>query len=140
MSVTKVSLASFVDTLSDIVEKYGQAVEDEVSNEIAKEGRKTAKELRQASPRSAKMPMSGEYASGWMCSVKKQAFYSEIVVHNRHAGMPHLLENGHAIANQAGYLGGSVEGKPHVSVAQNNLNARVPEAIKRALEKAQREV
>lgn len=103
--------------------------DDKVNRVLADAADQTAKEsadkLRNTSPR-----RSGDYANGW--TVKKLA-RGDVVVHNTHYQLTHLLENGHVIRNKKGTYG-RAPGKKHIKPVENWANKEFQRKIERGLE------
>ena len=80
---------------------------DEESTEAAREAGQKAAAMLQARSRKRK----GRYAQGWASEATASATGVEVVVHNKKMPqLTHLLEKGHAVANQYGHYGGFVAG------------------------------
>ncbi|KRM73009.1 HK97 gp10 family phage protein [Lacticaseibacillus brantae] len=90
--------------LSDILDSYSKEVADkvkEIQDDVADEAVST---LQSTSPKKA-----GKYAKGWA----KQRDGNTVRVYNKtHAGLTHLLENGHAKKD-----GGRTQAQPHIGPA-----------------------
>ena len=81
--------------IGKILEEYGDDVEgnlDVITKKVAQKGRSA---LRNESK--ANFGGTGKYAQGWMVTPVKYPHYTSVVIHNKLAGLPHLLEHGHAL-------------------------------------------
>lgn len=96
--VTTDELAS---EIQKILDKYKDDLDDKIGEVMGKVARKGVQMLRETSPKAGKgNPFSGTYAKGWTMSVENHRDLThEAVIYNRHAGMPHLIENGHLKRN-----------------------------------------
>lgn len=114
-----IEMKRILDEFDDKVNR----VLDEAANETADEA---ADKLRNTSPKK-----SGEYASGW--TVKKEGA-GDVVVHNTHYQLTHLLENGHVIRNKKGTYG-RTSGKKHIKPVETWANREFQNKIERGLNK-----
>lgn len=110
-----------------ILAKYGDEIEgnlDAIRKKIAQKG---AQALRNESK--AKFGGTGAYAKGWTVTEVKHEHYTSAVIHNKKAGLPHLLEHGHALVT-GGRLVGRVEGREHIAPVEEELiNQYVNEVV-----------
>lgn len=111
--------------MKQILEEFDDNVNkvlNEAANETAEE---SADKLRNTSPR-----RSGDYANGW--TVKKLGD-GNVVVHNTHYQLTHLLENGHVIRNKKGTYG-RTSGKKHIKPVETWANREFQNKIERGLQ------
>lgn len=104
----------FAGTVKDILAGYEAEVDknmEQVTRKLAKEGAKAVK-----SAASSKFGGSGKYARGWTSEVQAGRIYSTGVIYNKTPGLPHLLENGHAMRG-----GGRVAGRPHIAPVEKEI-------------------
>lgn len=95
-------LEKFVtESVQDCIEENERALKENCEET----GNRAVKLLKQRS-----RARSGTYRKGWKADTQPCVGGTETVVHNRWYTLPHLLENGHAIANQYGTFPGEVQG------------------------------
>ena len=100
----------FAEVISGYMEEHCYDIDEESAIAAADAGNKAARLLRERS-RKRKGRGGGAYASDWVAEAAPSETGVEVVVHNRrHYQLTHLLEKGHAIANQYGQFGGRVAG------------------------------
>lgn len=94
-----------VDSVQDVIDKS----EDELVAGVKAAGQKSVRLLKQRSRKRKRH--GGTYAKGWTCKVESGITGTTCTVYNRSKpSLTHLLEKGHAIANQSGRLPGKVAG------------------------------
>ena len=120
MASTKSVSIQMKQILDEFDEKVNKVLE-EAANETADEA---ADKLRNTSPRK-----SGEYAEGW--TVKREGD-GDVVVHNTHYQLTHLLENGHVIRNKKGTYG-RTSGIKHIKPVETWANKEFQNKIERGL-------
>ena len=126
-----INAASLADAIDKILTEYAEGIQDdltEVTNKVAQEG---AKALRAASR--SNFGGTGKYAKGWTVEKAKggsRQIVAEATIYNRHPGLPHLLENGHAKRG-----GGRVPGKTHIAPVEQELIKQFEEQIEKAVSK-----
>lgn len=120
MAKTKSVAIQMKQILDEFDEKVNKVL-DEAANETADEA---ADKLRNTSPRK-----SGEYAEGW--TVKREG-HGDVIVHNTHYQLTHLLENGHVIRNKKGTYG-RTSGKKHIKPVETWANKEFQNKIERGL-------
>ena len=120
-----VSPDSFASALEAILDDYKTGVIENVDQLIKKMAQKGAKEVRSAS---GQFGGSGKYAKGWTSTVEKGVLTSTGIIYNKTAGLPHLLENGHAKRN-----GGRVAGRTHISPVEQKLVEEFTKAVENAV-------
>lgn len=115
---SKVTVDNLEEELKKILDAYGDEVSknlDKITRDI---GRKGAQALKAESL--GKFPASGKhkkrYGDTWRTEVTKRRLYTTVTIYNSQAGLPHLLENGHACVN-----GGRVPGKAHIAPIEQKL-------------------
>lgn len=59
---------------------------------------------------------TGKYAKGWTKTSEGGRFDTTVTIHNKLAGMPHLLEHGHALRN-----GGRTAARVHIAPVEKEL-------------------
>ena len=114
----KVTLDNLDSEIKKILDEYGDEVTENMSQITRRVGQKGAAALRNESLDT--FPASGKhkkrYGSTWTYKTEAKRLYTKVIIHNKQAGLPHLLENGHAKVN-----GGRVEGKAHISPVEKRL-------------------
>lgn len=114
-----------------LMEEYAADVSADMKTEAKTVAKEAVKELKQTSPE-GKGSRKGHYKEGWASKVESENVVSiGIRIYNRKKpGLTHLLEKGHAKRG-----GGRVEGKPHISNAEenaiNNYEKRLKERLSR---------
>ena len=104
--------------IAKILEDYGGDVEhnlDEITKKVGQKGRSA---LRNESK--SKFGGTGKYAQGWMVTPVKMPHYPSVVIHHKLAGLPHLLEHGHALV-LGGRKVGEVDGREHIAPVEEEL-------------------
>lgn len=107
----------FANVIEQILDEYGEEVNDRMGEVVDKLAKTAAKQLRSTSPVDDGAPRSGAYAKGW--SVEKsgkshrQLTYTA-TVYNKEPGLPHLLEHGHALRQ-----GGRSPANPHIKKVED---------------------
>ena len=114
----KVTVDNLASEIQKILDEYGEEVSDNLSEITKKIGEKGAQALRDESLN--KFPDSQKhkrrYGQTWKAEVTQGRLYTTVTIYNSQAGLPHLLENGHAKVN-----GGRVPGKVHIVPIEREL-------------------
>ena len=119
----KVTIDNLADAIEKILNEYGEDIEKNL-DEILKRSAKVGANLLK-SESSSKFGGTGKYARGWTVTEEKNTRWgSTYVIHNRVAGLPHLLEFGHAKRN-----GGRVDGRPHIKPVEEMLVNQVEQEV-----------
>ena len=116
--------------IGKILEEYGDDVEgnlDVITKKVAQKGRSA---LRNESK--ANFGGTGKYAQGWMVTPVKYPHYTSVVIHNKLAGLPHLLEHGHALV-LGGRRVGEVQGREHIAPVEDELIRQYENEVIKAL-------
>lgn len=88
------------DEIQKILDDYADELDEKMGEVMNKVANKGVQMLRETSPKSKNSQYSGTYAKGWTKSVENHRDLThEAVIYNKHAGMPHLLENPHMMRN-----------------------------------------
>lgn len=112
--VTPDKLGAEVDK---ILQKYG----DDISENIDAIRKQVAQKGVQALRTESKAKFNGkDYAKGWTVTEVKHPNYTSAVIHNKKAGLPHLLEHGHALV-RGGRTVGRVQGREHIAPVEEKL-------------------
>ena len=118
------------EEIGKILEEYGGDVEhnlDEITKKVAQKGRSA---LRNESK--AKFGGTGKYAGGWTVTPVKYPHYTSVVIHNKLAGLPHLLEHGHVLI-LGGRKVGTVDGREHIAPVEEELIEQYQREVLNAL-------
>ena len=106
------------EEVQKIVSEYGDDIEknlDEITKKIGQKGRSA---LRNES--NANFGGTGKYGKGWTVTTVKYPHYTSVVIHNKLAGLPHLLEHGHVL-KMGGRTVGMVKGREHIAPVEEEL-------------------
>jgi len=122
--VANVRIENMAAEIMREMEKYGEAVADDVKAAAKKIGKETANELHGTSPKD-----SGKYAKGWTSTVQSEKANSiDIVVHDKKYQITHLLEKGHQNRN-----GGRTPAIVHIAPAEEAAAEKFEREIERIL-------
>ena len=113
--------AAIMDILDEYEEFTVQTVR-EATQRVAKEG------IRALKSSSGQFGGSGKYARGWTTTSEGGRFDTTVTIHNRTPGLPHLLENGHALRN-----GGRVSGRTHIAPVEQELVTKFEQLLRTEL-------
>lgn len=101
-----------IDSLETVVvNSMQEVIEDDektLESNVKEAGQKATRLLRERSRKRKRH--GGQYAKGWTNTVETDETGTSCTVHNRLYQLTHLLEKGHAIANQNGRYSGTVAG------------------------------
>ncbi len=119
-----------VDGLADAISETLQQYSDDVIDGIKKAEDITAKECKENLAAASPVGATGKYQKGWKVTVTANTPLKKYtVIHNRQAGLTHLLEDGHATRN-----GGRARAFPHIKPNEEKANSafetRVEEVIR----------
>ena len=121
-----ISADGLADAVSDTLQQYSDGVIDGIKEAEDVTAKECKKNLEADSPVGA----TGKYKKGWKVTVTVNTpLEKHTVIHNKQAGLTHLLENGHATRN-----GGRTRAFPHIKPNEEKANAafekRVEEVIR----------
>lgn len=114
MASRKCTIDTFPAEIQKILQKYGEEVNQNLSQVVDETAQKAAQTLRSSSPVDSRSKKSGAYAKGWR--VEKSGAKGGrgvtvgATVYNTHPGLTHLLENGHALRQ-----GGRASARVHIA-------------------------
>lgn len=129
--VSGIKMEVLADEVMKLMREYADDISGEMKTEAKAVAKEAVKELKQISPEGTGSK-KGHYKEGWASKVESENAVSiGIRIYNRKKpGLTHLLEKGHAKRG-----GGRVEGKPHISTAEenavNNYEKRLKERLSR---------
>ena len=108
-----ITVNEFSSSVQKLLQEYGDSIRDLVNETIPETGKEARKRVKQESPHD-----TGAYARSWSVQINKNRLNVSAEVHNKEKyRLTHLLENGHAIKNQYGYVakdGKRVKAIPHI--------------------------
>jgi len=116
---------AFASAVAKVLEQYKDGVIEDTDKLTKKMAQTGVKELKSASGR---FGGSGAYANGWTSKVEKSRLSTKATIYNQKAGLPHLLENGHAKRG-----GGRVAGRTHIAPIEEKLVKEFTKAIEEAV-------
>lgn len=106
-----------VNDMQDVIEDDVEALE----GNARAAGQKAVRLLRERSRK--RVHHGGSYAKAWTSDVETDETGTSCTVHNRQYQLTHLLEKGHAIANQSGRYPGHVAGDHVIEGVYNEVAA-----------------
>lgn len=122
MASQKATLDNLQQAIDKILSDYSDEVKDnldEITKAVIKKGTQTIKtESLSAFPDSKKHKK--RYGQTWTSSVESGRLSTQGAIYNTQAGLPHLLENGHALV-AGGRQVGSVAGRKHIAPVADEL-------------------
>lgn len=114
-----------IDNLAEIIVNDMQDVIDDdveaLEGNARAAGQKAVRLLRDRSRK--RVHHGGSYAKAWTSDVETDETGTSCTVHNRQYQLTHLLEKGHAIANQSGSYPGHVAGDHVIEDVYNEVAA-----------------
>jgi len=113
------------DELKAILEEYGNDVAEGTSDAVRAIAKKGAKAVRAGAR--ASFGGTGKYASGWTFQIEESRLKTTGTIYNKHPGLPHLLEKGHAKRG-----GGRVAGRAHIAPVEAEVITELQKAIEEA--------
>ena len=120
----KVTVDNLQSAVDSILKEYGEEVTENMDEIVKRVGKAGVQALKNESK--TKFGGTGKYARGWSSQVEKLRYGTIVTIYNRTAGLPHLLENGHAKRN-----GGRVSGTPHIAPVEERLVQEFTEGIEK---------
>lgn len=121
-----------IDKLQANIDKLLREYADDVNKDVAELSRDFAKKGATAVRQSAQSHGWGEhtgYAKGWTSQFETNRYSAQGVIYNKDVpGLPHLLENGHALRN-----GGRTRAVPHIAPVEEKLTAEFQKAVENAI-------
>lgn len=120
-----------IENMADEIMKGLTEYSDMAANELKKEVRKTANNIKKDIQANAPVGETGKYSKSWSVKKEKETSNSiELIVHSKNRyQLAHLLEKGHVLRQ-----GGRVSGKPHIGPAEEKGERELEENITRKLE------
>lgn len=130
----KVTLDNFEKEVEKILSEYGDEVSENLSKITKEVGKKGAALLRNESlgtfPDSKRHKQ--RYGQTWKAQAYENRLYTTVTIYNSQAGLPHLLENGHALV-AGGRQIGTVDGKEHIAPVEKELIAQYEKEVTQKL-------
>lgn len=111
---------NFAAAVQKILEDYKDGIIVGTDELVKKLSQKGAKQVKSNSNFG-----TGAYAKGWKSKVEKTRLSTTGIIYNEKSGLPHLLENGHALRN-----GGRVAGRTHIAPVEEELVKEFEQAVK----------
>lgn len=119
-----------IENLADEIMKGLEEYSDMATDELKKEVKKTARNIRKDIQANAPVGATGKYSKSWSVKNQKETSNSiELVVHSKNRyQLAHLLEKGHVLRQ-----GGRVSAIPHIGPAEEKGIRELEENITRKL-------
>lgn len=112
----KVDVEHFAMKVVEIMKQYGEAVCDQLNDELNSVSKEAVKRIKADSP-----SKTGEYAKGWTRKVNRKNSIDEYTIYNKKKPqLTHLLEKGHEVRPEPTSQGKKdfVKGRTHISTAE----------------------
>lgn len=118
----KTTLENLDSEIQKILDEYKDEVESHMDEIVVRVGKKGVQALKNESL--SRFPDSKmhkkRYGQTWTYAVEKKRLYKEVIIYNKQAWLPHLLENGHAIVS-GGRKKGEVNAYKHIEPIAEKL-------------------
>lgn len=121
-----ITIDQFASSIHDILEKYGDEINENMEEAVKAVSRKGAQAVKSA----ASSTFNGnKYASGWTSKTETGRMSAQGTIYNRTVpGLPHLLENGHAMRG-----GGRVAGRPHIKPVEEKIIQEFEQEVRKSI-------
>lgn len=122
----RITIDQFASSIHDILEKYGDEINENMDEAVKAVSRKGAQAVKSA----ASSTFNGnKYASGWTSKTETGRTSSQGTIYNKTVpGLPHLLENGHAMRG-----GGRVAGRPHIKPVEEKIIQEFEQEVRKSI-------
>lgn len=122
----KIPVDKLTQEVDKILSEYGGDVQGNLNTIVGQMSKKGAQTLRQQSKNT--FGGTGKYAKGWTSTVETGRVSAQGTIYNKTPGLPHLLENGHALRG-----GGRTPGRPHIKPVEEALVSEFESKVKSKL-------
>ena len=122
----KIPTDRLTQEVDKILSEYGGDVQGNLNTIVGQMSKKGAQTLRQQSKNT--FGGTGKYAKGWTSTVETGRVSAQGTIYNKSPGLPHLLENGHALRG-----GGRTPGRPHIKPVEEALVREFESKVKSKL-------
>lgn len=123
----KVRLDAFEAAIHEVLEEYGTDLRENIGDAVKAVTKKGVQAVKSASR--ATSGGKGTYAAGWTSRHETGRCSTQGIIYNKDVpGLPHLLENGHALRN-----GGRVAGRPHIKPVEEKVIQEFETEVKNAI-------
>lgn len=114
----KVTIDNLGGAVKDILDEYNNSVSQNLSAIVKKVTQTGAKALKSESQSTfgTVKKRKRKYADTWTTKYEEGRLSKQGTIYNTQAGLPHLLENGHAKID-----GGRVDGRAHIKPVEEEL-------------------
>ena len=121
-----ITIDQFASSIHDILEKYGDEINENMEAAVKAVSRKGAQAVKSA----ASSTFNGtKYANGWTSRTETGRMSAQGTIYNRTVpGLPHLLENGHAMRG-----GGRVAGRPHIKPVEEKIIQEFEQEVRKSI-------
>lgn len=123
----KIPMDKFEETVDRILKEYGKECFDAIEPLCKLYAQKGAAELRQESINRG-WGKTTEYPEGWTTRYEENRYSKQGIIFNKISGMPHLLENGHALPQ-----GGRSKAYVHIAPVEDKISEEFEKAVRKAL-------
>lgn len=113
----KIGLENLGDYVSDILDEYADNIDANIADVTKKVGQAGVKALKTESESKFN---GNKYAKSWTYKTFQGRLYTTVVIYSKMAGLPHLLEFGHAMVAGGRHVG-EVKGRPHIEPVEEEL-------------------
>lgn len=115
---------ALTDALVEAFSEYSEEFKETLDGKLETIGKEALKEVKKLSPvytGDSKKIKKGKYRGGWRCEVIKERGAVNVVVHNKHYPLTHLLENPHLNRDGTTYS----KPIPHISIANKHAEEKL---------------
>lgn len=113
-----------IDKLATALEKILDDYQEDTTKNLQELSKKFTKKGAQAVRQAASANGWSDYANGWTSQFETGRLSAQGTIYNKKAGLPHLLENGHALRN-----GGRAKAYPHIAPVEEKLVEEFQKAV-----------
>lgn len=128
------SVTDLKEEIKIVLKDYEEEVQESVEESVEKVAKDAVKELKKYKNFAPGSKRGQRYHKKWTHEIKKGRMYVEATIYNKMPGLPHLLEHGHSIQNGTGKTHGRVQGYPHISKVEEQVEKEVERLIRKKVE------
>lgn len=134
MASSKITAEALGTEIRKILEEYGEEVTDNLGDIVTSMTKKGVQALKSESAAAfgTVKNRKKKYAKTWTTQMETGRLSKQGTIYNTQAGLPHLLEHGHAIV-AGGRKVGDVAGRTHIAKVEKELVRLFEQEVKSKL-------
>lgn len=133
MSSKRIPIEALQSEIMNILNEYAEDIDEGLADTATLVGEQGARAINGTAKgivRGHRKSKKGKYYNSWKVTAVRRRLYTDVVIHSKKPGLPHLLEYSHKVGRD-----GSYSGRPHIAPVEQELVRQFEDGVVKYIQK-----